>query len=244
MPAPIIDRIKFAVVNQSTVVDQRSFRLMVRACRTQLRQHVAPAWFRAMPQVTRFSRLEDVPADYMLNVIMDDADQAGALGYHDESPDGRPYSRTFAKTVLDHGGTLRDGANSVSVTLSHELCEAFVNPSINGWCDDGGHGLLCLELCDPVEESSYPITVMDHGYGQVVHVSNFVFGSYFDVQNKTGIYDYCWLLKKPRTMLGGGYQITGTVGNWSQAYGREVPQWKRDTKDFPAARTNRITHGR
>src|SRR5690348_14351978 len=41
--------------------------------------------------------------------FLDDADQAGALGYHDVDPDGRPYARVFVGTILDSGGTLADG---------------------------------------------------------------------------------------------------------------------------------------
>ena len=36
-------------------------------------------------------------------VLLDDADQAGDLGYHDLDPQGRPYARVFVDPILDNG---------------------------------------------------------------------------------------------------------------------------------------------
>ena len=53
------------------------------------------------------------PSDWQF-VYFDDADTAGALGYHDLTKDGQPVSKIFVKT------TLADN-QLVSVTACHEL---------------------------------------------------------------------------------------------------------------------------
>src|SRR6266446_4233978 len=49
-------------------------------------------------------------------VFLDNADQPGALAYHDLTPDGMPQSKVFVKTTLDNH-------DLVSVSASHELVE-------------------------------------------------------------------------------------------------------------------------
>jgi len=49
-------------------------------------------------------------------VILDDSDQAGALGYHDLTSDGLPIGKVFAASDLKAG-------TSWTVTASHELLE-------------------------------------------------------------------------------------------------------------------------
>ena len=46
-------------------------------------------------------------------VFLDDADQPGALAYHDLTPDGWPLSKVFVKTTLENN-------DLVSVSASHE----------------------------------------------------------------------------------------------------------------------------
>jgi len=57
-------------------------------------------------------------------VFLDNADQPGALAYHDLTPDGMPQSKVFVKTTLDNH-------DLVSVSASHELVEMLVDPAIN-----------------------------------------------------------------------------------------------------------------
>lgn len=226
-----MQNLEIAVVNQSSVVDHASLVKMVDAVNLQIARDVAPKWLRQPARVMLYPDLPHVPKDRWLVVILDNADVANALGYHDETPDGRIYSRVFAKTVLSHHGTLLTGPNSVSVTLSHEVIEMFADPNINTWADNGGAEMLAWELGDPVEATSYIING--------VAVSNFVLMSYFDMQNKTGPYDMLGLLKAPWSMLRGGYQILRTGGQITSKFGDEVPEWKTETKMFPASRTTR-----
>src|SRR5260370_22832599 len=57
-------------------------------------------------------------------VFQDNADQAGALAYHDLTPDGLPEAKVFVKTTLDNN-------DLVSISASPELVEMLVDPPIN-----------------------------------------------------------------------------------------------------------------
>jgi len=67
------------------------------------------------------------PSDWQF-VYFDDADTAGALGYHDLTKDGQPVSKIFVKT------TLADN-QLVSVTACHELFEMVIDPIANLWAE-------------------------------------------------------------------------------------------------------------
>jgi hypothetical protein len=72
------------------------------------------------------------PAAKAWNMIfLDDADAPGALAYHDLTKDGFPVLKVFVKT------TLADNA-LVSVSASHELWEALVDPACQLWADGPG----------------------------------------------------------------------------------------------------------
>src|SRR2546428_2377769 len=66
--------------------------------------------------------------------LLDDADVANALGYHDLTPDGLPFAKVFVKSTL----AVRQ---KVSVTACHELAEMLVDPAIN-LCSTGPHNLF------------------------------------------------------------------------------------------------------
>jgi hypothetical protein len=53
-------------------------------------------------------------------MLLDDADAADALGYHDLDKHGRPYARVFVNPILENDGTWLRGATSVSATVSHD----------------------------------------------------------------------------------------------------------------------------
>ena len=61
-------------------------------------------------------------------VYFDDADTAGALGYHDLTHNGQPISKIFVKTTLANH-------ELVSVTASHELFEMVIDPLANLWAE-------------------------------------------------------------------------------------------------------------
>lgn len=222
-------------MNDSTLVTDAEARRMTAAVSLQVRRDFAPRWFRTPAPLRFYRSLADVPADVWVLTLLDDSDEADALGYHDETPDGRVYARVFCRDTLTHGGTALEGPDSVSVTLSHEVLELLADPNVNLWADDGGSRELAIEVGDPVEATGYDING--------VTVSNFVLQSYFDAHSRAGVYDFLGLLKKPWTMLPGGYQIFRTGGKITQKYGRSFPAWRKTAKSFPAARTARRPAG-
>lgn len=216
-----------AVVNESTLFNAVDAQRAADACAHQLRYHAGPAWSKTAPGVVLYPNEASVPAGADIVAILDDADQAGALGYHDETPSGKPYGRVFV-AVSEQDGV------SVSSVLSHEVLELFVDPTCCGWEWDGNTTLYAREVGDPVESDSYTIKSHD---GTMVEVSNFVFPGWFDPQAAVGTrLDQLHKLSTPFTMTPHGYVIVMVAGNVTQRFGDEYPEWKKD-KSFPAART-------
>lgn len=167
-------------------------------------------------------------------VLLDDADQADALGYHDVGPDG-PYARVFVNPILQHGGTWTDGALSVSVTVSHEAIETVLDPAANRWANDGGGMLWALEGCDAVESDCY-----QHGD---VTVSNFVQPNYFNPW-ATDNFDYLNVCSRPFEVRPGGYAITLGRDGIGLVYGDGYPMWRvQETKQTFGSRTFARTRG-
>ena len=124
---------------------------------------------------------------------------------------------------------------TVSATLSHEVCEMVGDRFANGYSlgpQISAGNLYAQELCDPVENDSYGITV--DGYN--VFVSNFIFPSWLNPEAKfpqNMPFDYLGKLIAPFTMDAGGYMIVATVSNENQVtakhiFGPKMPQWRRD----------------
>ncbi len=169
-------------------------------------------------------------------VIFDDAEQAGILGFHDETPDGRIYARVFAQPILDAGGMILHGDLSVAVTCSHEALEALIDPNIQLWADDDGAVAWALEVADPVEAGGYAVP----SYAGGAWVSNFVFPAFFDSRDSTGPYDQLGELEKPFTLDDGGYAITIREGAVSEIFGDHHARWRQsETRQHPAARSYR-----
>lgn len=140
-------------------------------------------------------------------VFLDNADQAGALAYHDLTPDGLPIAKVFVKT------TLAD-KQLVSVAASHELVEMLVDPAINLMTTGpDSTTIYAYESADPVEELSFPV--------DGIQMSDFVYPSYFEDFHQPGSvqFDHLNQVNKPFQILAGGYQITFKNGNWSQVFG-------------------------
>ena len=176
-----------------------------------------------------------VPAGAVKAYFLPNADVAGALGYHDVDPQGDPYIRVFTQTVLDAGGSALSGAVSIAVCASHEMCEEAVDPSCTTNVTDGQGRTWAKEVGDPVESSSYDVTIGD---GTAVAVSDFVFPSFFDTAG-TAPFDKLGVETAPFTIAKGGYAII----DGGQVFGEEYPEWRKALKTSPASRTFRRTHG-
>ena len=146
------------------------------------------------------------PTDWQF-IYFDDADTAGALGYHDLTHKGQPISKIFVKTTLA-------AKELVSVTACHELFEMVIDPLANLWAEGPDGTEYAYEMSDPVEEDTFPV--------DGIEMSNFVHPSWFEpFKHLPGTkFDHLGLLKKPFSMTKGEYMI---VKRTSQ----RIPQTER-----------------
>lgn len=190
------------IVNQSSVkLDLDS---IVRALQLQVTAHFYPYWG-LNAKLAVFPK----PEKNWWNIyIADDADQAGALGYHDETDDGKPQGFVFAKTSIADG-------EEISSVLSHELLEMIADPMASMGVQVGDNEWWAYESCDAVQGNSYKIAG--------VTVSDFVLPSWFNPAaaqaSHGGSYDYLGLTKKPLQILKDGYMPVFKDGKWTQIFG-------------------------
>src|SRR3989304_5206667 len=157
---------RVTLINKSTLLGNRydtQLNLIAKACDYQADHHLLPEWNRRRAQLA-FSRSGHVPDDSYVMAIVDDVDQVGVLGWHEEANagDDRPDSFILAKTILDYGAGILDGGSadfSLASVISHEYVEMLVDPDANYWAQMPNGDLVALETADPVEAQSYPINV-------------------------------------------------------------------------------------
>jgi hypothetical protein len=150
-----------------------------------------------------------LPAGWWQIVMVDDPDQAGALGYHELSSQGTPLDKVFGRLDIQSG-------SSWTVTLSHELLEMLGDPWIN-WCAQGSDGkVYALEVCDAVEadELGYEISG--------VLVSDFITPSWFEPTEAERV-DFKRRISKPLELAPGGYiSVLDPAKGWTQVTARGI----------------------
>jgi hypothetical protein len=143
------------------------------------------------------------PNDWAIGMFKD-ADQPGALGYHDMTPHGQPLAKVFPLLDAQDGGSL-------SVTISHELVEMLADPWLSKAVQSRDGKFWAYETADAVESDEYEL--------DGVKLSNFVTPAYFEPPtNLAGLkLDYLGLVKKPFEVRPGGYmQWHSGAGGWHQ----------------------------
>jgi hypothetical protein len=223
-----------AILNQSTLVTNEDATTMTQAIAAQIRLDVAPLWDRAPAAVIFYTNPKDVPATAHGIALVDTIkDQPkGVLGFHTEDQGGKLWGVVAAKPELDNGAQVTTGNWSVSSVLSHEVLEMFVDPNCNLWANDGKGSAYSFEVCDPVEAPSYPVSG--------ISVSNFVTPSWFDPLAPAGAqFDKLGQLTAPFSIVKGGYVVYETAGQQQQKFGDEFPEWRKQMKTGPMARTRR-----
>lgn len=227
----------FTIVNKSTLVSDADVKTMVRAVAYQVRFDACPLFGLVPPPVVFSTSVTTSPSGSFAIAILDNSDQAGALGWHTEGPGDVIYGEVFAQPVLDNGGNALSAELSVASVLSHEVLETLVDPHANLWADDGHGTAYAYEVGDPVESDSYEIDVS----GQKVMVSNFVTPHWFDPMAKSGEhFDYMRRTTSPFQMTSGGYVVTMVDGNVSQRFGDTFPEWRKGIKSRPNANRRHI----
>ena len=233
---------EIVVINQSTGISDADVQVMTEAVAMQAHNHAAPAWGLVAPAIWWQPVGDPQPPNSLVISVMDNSDQAGALGYHTEGPNGVKYGRVFAEPVLQNGGNALTDPLSVASVLSHEALEAFIDDACNLWADAGSGTAYAYEVGDPVESLSYPIRVVPGGVGQVVEVtvSDFVFPAWFDPSPRLNArFDWMRQLTQPFEVHPQGYVITMTDGTVNQVFGDLYPDWRRATKETETSRTAR-----
>ncbi|MET8629538.1 hypothetical protein ABZW30_38375 [Kitasatospora sp. NPDC004669] len=212
--------IKIEVTNESTVLTADEVKAVIPALQTQVHEHLAPIWgIDADLSYVEPNQLSDTA--WWL-VLLDNSDQAGALGYHDVTSNFMPLGKVFA-------GTDKQFGQLWTVTASHELLEMLGDPEINTVIFDQPTAttgvLYAQELCDTCEadDFAYPI--------DGVQVSDFVFPAWFQ-PNRTAAdsqYDYGRHIKNPLELLPGGYigvfDVTAGIG-WTQKTADERAEYR------------------
>jgi hypothetical protein len=210
--------IAVAVMNASTVLTDNAVNAVVPALQTQVRDHFAPAW--GIDADLTFVPTGSQPmAGAWWLVILDNSDQAGALGYHDVTNEGLPLGKVFAATSLLHG-------LQWTVTASHELLEMLADPEINLTVfvqSSARRGILyAYEVCDACEADEFGYQINN------IQVSDFVYPAWFESFRQRGStqFDHRQHLRRPFELLSGGYigafNVTAGSG-WTQLVAREAP---------------------
>jgi hypothetical protein len=167
-----------ACFNRATVALGVNFNALIAAMQAYVNQHIVPIW--GTP--AKLIKTTDFVKDAWAMVFLDNADQPGALAYHDLTPGGLPLSKVFVKT------TLADG-ELVSVSASHELVEMLVDPAINMMTTGpDAKTMYAYESADPVEALNFDV--------KGIAMSDFVYPSYFEVFRKTGSAQFDHLNKR------------------------------------------------
>jgi hypothetical protein len=210
--------VSIACINKAKVDLGVPFDKLTAALQKCYDEHFLPIW--GYP-VTLYNTNKAKPADWQF-IYFDDADTAGALGYHDLTHDGKPLSKIFVKTT-------RDAGDQVSVTACHELFEMVIDPIANLWAEAADGTEYAYEMCDPVEADTF---MVDN-----IAMSNFVYPTWFEpFKHPAGTkYDHLGLLKRPFSMTKGGYVIIKKNGRVSDIFGSAEKR-----REF--ARENRLEH--
>jgi hypothetical protein len=192
-----MSHIKVAVINASTVLKDADVKAAVPALQKQVHDDFAPAWG-VDADLIFVPRHGKPPTKAWWLAILDDSDQAGALGYHDLTDQGLPLGKVFAGTDMRYG-------SKWTVTASHELLEMLGDPDVNlAAAIDRPHGgmrLYAYEVCDACEADQFAYKI------DGVLVSDFVFPAWFESFRKHNStqFDRQELIKAPFELLTGGY---------------------------------------
>jgi len=165
-------------------------------------------------------------------VLLDDSDQADALGYHDLTTEGLPIGRVFAASDLKAG-------TSWTVTASHELPEMLGDPNINLTVfaqNSNTAGILyAYEVCDAREDDSLGYQIDN------ILLSDFVYPSWFEsfrAEDSTQ-FDRMNKIQAPLQLLAGGYIGTFNVtsgSGWQQTTAEKHPtslRTRRERRNIP-----------
>ncbi|MCW2886181.1 MAG: hypothetical protein QOE54_497 [Streptosporangiaceae bacterium] len=226
--------ITIAVLNLSTALTDARIEEALPALQTQISRDFALV-YRTDAHLVFVPKTGRPPAGAWWLGVFDNSDQPGALGYHDLTPEGRPFGKVFAATDLAAG-------LSWTVTMSHELLEMLADPDINitiFYRSSGTAGrLYAYEVCDAPEADAYGYTI------DGVLVSDFVYPAWFqDTSAGDAQFDHAGHIKAPLELLPGGYigvfDLSGS--GWIQLHPTGAELHYRDRPRVGSRRERRRT---
>lgn len=210
---------KIALINSSTAATDADAEKWAAALQIQSKRDFAPFWG-VSADITFVPKGAKIPTGTWQLALLDNSDAAGALGYHDVTPDGLPAGKAFVGTDIQYG-------YKPSVTISHELLEMLADPDINQTvflqtADVKGR-LYAKEVCDAVEADALGYDI------DGVTVSDFVTQQWFETFNhsKGTRYSFMKHVSKPFELAPGGYigvfDVTRGSG-WKQVTAKSTDQ--------------------
>ncbi|HTW28394.1 MAG TPA: hypothetical protein VME92_14795 [Acetobacteraceae bacterium] len=211
-----------ACVNRSSVALGVDWAPLVAALDAYANTVFAPVWGTPAKLIDAGTG-PNIPSGCWGMVFLDDADQPGALGYHDLTPEGLPLSKIFVRT------TLADG-DKVSVTASHELAEMLVDPGIQmGAVGPDGQTWYAYETADAVERDELEVNG--------IAMSDFVYPAWFEGFRAPGStrFDHLGLLHAAFELRQGGYIGVFRNGNWTQQFGSDAARQRFQLHKHPRA---------
>jgi hypothetical protein len=209
---------QISVINESTVLADADVTPVVVALQQQVTNDFRPIWG-IDAELKMISQGAQAPSGTWQLVVLDDSDQAGALGYHDLTPDGLPLGKVFAASDLKAG-------TSWSVTASHELLEMLADPNINMTVfvqnANTTGTLYAYEVCDACEDDSFGYQINN------ILVSDFVYPTWFESFRAQGStqFDRMNQIQAPLQLLTGGYIGVFSVSDgsgWQQQTAEKIP---------------------
>jgi len=210
--------IQISVINESTVLRDAEVVPVISALQKQVTNDFRPAWG-IDAELTLIPKTANPPSGSWWLVMLDDSDQAGALGYHDLTADGLPIGKVFAASDLKYG-------TSWTVTASHELLEMLADPNINLTvfvqnANTTGR-LYAYEACDACEDDSLGYTIDN------ILLSDFVYPAWFEGFRTEGStqFDRVNRIPSPLQLAAGGYIGVFDVtagGGWIQQTAEKHP---------------------
>lgn len=207
-----------AFINESTVLIDSQVDAVRLALSDQVRYDFGPVWHTGCR--TMMSTPGAAPATAWQLIILDNSDQAGALGYHDLTKSGLPIGKVFAKTDIDNN-------LSWSVTASHELLEMLADPTIDRCVQIAQLTFWALEVADSPESDQFAYD------SNGVLVSDFVTPSWFG-GGLPAPYDFKRHITSPHQILPGGY-----IGEWTPTKGWTQKTHRSESAPTPPAGSRR-----
>lgn len=194
---------EIVVINHSTVVSDAQLVAALPDFQTQVDRDFFPVWGARSKLRHEAPGYTPKPGEAVL-ANLDNADQAGALGYHDVTAHGDPVGKVFCKTTID------DGA-SWTVCFSHELLEMLADPWVMA-CSQVGSRFYAQEVCDAVEDDA-----LGYRIGNTL-VSDFVKPTWFlpSVTTVSGGRSFGGHVTKALELAKGGYISYFANGSWHQ----------------------------